>query len=158
MIIDKVSFVLENLEVIEISGDNVGTLSAAKFKDIIEKPTIEDHVMNGRICNQFIIEISKDANKKYDSFGRESVNYSFDRITKANDISIIEIDFDNGKHIEFYPVWTGENEYRNNAQESYISKTGNLYITISKKIGKKKKNIFNYFDKEIIDEKRMING
>ena len=79
----------------------------------------------------------------------------FDRITKYNDITHINIVYEDGE--EYISVDYDDNsneatEAENINQKTYMSSCGVLYIVIAKG-----KGIFDYYDKELIEDQDKIN-
>ena len=79
-------------------------------------------------------------------------NMGVDHIRIPVDFELIEDYVEDGQepiveHYNYYVHWVGDSDYENEAQKSYISNDGNLYIVISDG-----KNIADYFDLETIND------
>lgn len=160
MIIKQIDFILENCEIVSIPGYYIGFIDINDIKTNISRVAC-NCVMEMRVCNDFAIEIHRDANKKYAPFDiddPERITSTFDRLTKWRDITSIELtltdneyyDEDFDEHIETNKIflhWTGDNEFENAGQLCYINKSGDLYITVNDG----KKSMYDVFGKEIDD-------
>lgn len=157
MKLKEITFVLENCDCITIDGKYIGNFLVEDIRTSIQR--IACNAINKMdIANTFAIEIHKDANKERCVLGCEDYKQmTFDRFTAWNDITSIEFELveeyvEEGKepiveHYDYYVNWVGENDQENEAQKSYISKVGNLYIVIADG-----KDIEDFFDKEDIDD------
>ncbi len=141
MKIKKLTFILENCEVIEIDGKYVGDIGIKKIEERLRRIGI-DKIMAEKICSEFYVEIHKDANQPFRPFNVGEPVMPFARLDDDADICTIEIECENNGVIITYKYvvkWTGKSNYYNELQDSFIGLNGNLYL----KIGKKK--IEKYF-------------
>lgn len=138
MKIKKLTFILENCEVIEIDGKYIGEICISKIKEKFRRIAV-NAVETYKECGKFYIEIHKDANIEYKSFNIGEPKKIFDRLEESPDITHIEIECDNNQIYEYVVKWAGNSDYANKLQDSYIGDQGTLFI----KIGKK--NIEKYF-------------
>lgn len=93
-------------------------------------------------------ELFREANKPHYEFGMDSCETTvFERIADAQDITSIEITYQDDTKDIFYVDFNGE--YTNSNQDSYISKTGDLFVTIIKD-----KEVFEVFKKRKCDSKK----
>lgn len=107
-------------------------------------------------AKEFAIEIHKNANKEHLELSCESFKTTVFDVLERGDITSIEFELEeqyveDGKiprkeYYDYYVDWCGESDYINEAQKSYISKPGHLYLVIDKN-----SKIDDYFDKEEID-------
>ena len=132
MNIKKITFILENCEVIEIDGKYIGEICVNKIKERITRIAV-NAVEAYKECGEFYIEIHKDANGVYPATSNPIPLGIFDRLTDYNDITHIEIECDNGEVYEYFTKWGGDSDYINKLQDSYIGDQGTLYIKIGKK-------------------------
>lgn len=140
MKIKKLTFIMENCEVIEIDGKYIGEFYCGKIKEKISRIGINGFGM-WKECGEFYVEIHKDANQVYKELG---VTKAFERLSEYPDICHIEIEFDEPASIVKYSLkWEGEFDSANIIQDSYISEKGHLYI----KVGKK--DLFKYFRDDV---------
>lgn len=168
MIIKQIDFILENCEIVSIPGYYIGFIDINDIKTNISRVAC-NCVMEMRVCNDFAIEIHRDANKKYAPFDiddPERITSTFDRLTKWRDITSIELtltdneyceeDFDEhtdsifSETIETHKIflhWIGDSEFENAGQLCYINKSGDLYITVNDGT----KSMYDVFGKEIDD-------
>lgn len=153
--IKEVEFVLENCEVITIPGKYIGELDINNIRTTFGR--IACNAFSKRTCSDSIyIEIHKDANVDYLPFGVENLKTKiFDRLAGGNDITHIKYSLinDDGEILaqeDITPTWTGESDYENEAQKSYVSKLGHLYIVIDKD-----NDVDSIFGDDINDEDYM---
>lgn len=163
MKLKSITFILENCDYITIDGKYIGDFLVEDIHTSIRRiacNSIEKVVS----ANTIAIEIHKDANKIRKQFAGISdlpdsfAQMTFDTLKCYNDITQIEfelVDEDeldvSGEVYNYYTDWTGNSDYVNEAQKSYISKDGNLYIVIADG-----KQIEDFFDKEDIDNRNYM--
>ena len=113
------------------------------------------------VANTVVIEIHKDANKERYQFDQNHIEnfkqMTFDRFKEYGDITSIQFELEEDyveeeqvprrEYHDYYVDWTGDSEYTNNAQKTYLSKEGNLYIVIAEG-----KNIEDFFVLEEIED------
>lgn len=158
------TLVLENCDSIEIEGKYVGDFLVDDLKTSIKRIACNS-IDKIEVANTIAIEIHKDANKERYQFAQtqneDCKQMTFERLDKCADITsiyfVLEKDYVEPGQVpceecyNYYVDWTGESEYVNEAQKTYISKGGHLYIVIAD--GKK---IEDFFDlQEIEDEEHM---
>lgn len=165
MKLKNITFVLENCDSITIDGKYIGDFYVGDIKREIKR-IASNAICEMNITNNFMIEIHKDANVKrcdfFDVFSftdKENSHMTFDRFLECNDITSIDFvleeesnDFDYPcKAYSYYVNWVGDSDYVNEAQKTYLSKAGHLYIVISKE-----EYVSDFFDlEEINDEDEM---
>ncbi|KAA9007295.1 hypothetical protein F4V43_02070 [Paenibacillus spiritus] len=130
MKIKSVEFALENCEVLSIDGKYIGNFQVRDLKKHITKHY--NSIMHMTTCELFSIAISREANKEYNAFDVEEWKHNLFERLSARDICSVDLIYEDGTKDEFYVDWVGESEYKNEAQDSYVSKLGDLYIVISK--------------------------
>lgn len=164
MKLKKITLVFENCDAVTIDGKYIGYFLVDDICTSIKRIAC-NAIERVDIANTFAIEIHKDANKERYQFDQTDYEdfkqMTFDRIGNCRDITSIQFELiedyvEEGQvprveHYDYYVDWTGESEYKNNAQTNYLSKCGNLYIVISG--GKKIDDFFDF--KEINDEQFM---
>ena len=152
--VKSVNFVLENCEVINIEAKYFGQLLLEKIRTKVYRVAMNS-ISRMQVVNRVAIELFSEANVPYDSFGEESRETIFDRLTNYNDITQIELLYDDeGKDTELFIVnWVDGDKCgcTNKLQKSYTSKPGNLYILIGKDMKLK-----NFFDKEEIEDEQCM--
>ena len=161
MKLKEITFILENCDSITIDGKYVGDFLVEDIRTSVSR--IACNAINKMdIAYTFAIEIHKDANKERYPFGFiEDKELTFNRLVAYDDITsidfkLIEDYVEEGQepiieHYHYYIHWTGESDYVNESQKSYISNVGNLYIVIADG-----KNIEDFFDKEAIDDEEEM--
>lgn len=153
MKIRELTFVFENCEFITIDGKYVGGFYLDDIKTRISR-TACNSVDKFDVANSIAIELHKDADRPYMSFGEEHQSV-FERINKHSDITSIEFTLTNDREEEgvdeqtyqYYVNWTGDSEYKNAAQSTFVSNLGNLYLIVADG-----KNVFDFFDEKCIEE------
>ena len=152
--VKSVNLILENCEVINIEAKYFGQLLLEKIRTKVYRVAMNS-ISRMQVVNRVAIELFSEANVPYDSFGEESKETIFDRLTNYNDIAQIELIYDDeGKDTELFIVnWIDDDQCgcTNKLQKSYTSKPGNLYILIGKDMKLK-----NFFDKEEIEDEQCM--
>ena len=96
--IESIILHCENCESIEIEGRHIGEIFIDGMKEVIRRRG--NKITKYRICEDFVLEIHRDANKRYKTFGMISDDVLFDRIINARDIVSITIKYDVSKTSE----------------------------------------------------------
>lgn len=157
MRLKNIEFIFENCEVINIDGKYIGDFLIDDITTSIMR-TACNCIQKCDIAHTIAIEIHKDANKEHYILGQTHIaefkQTVFDRLSACDDITSIEFTLEewcNGKlkdtTYSYYVDWTGDSEYSNEAQVTYQSKAGHLYILI-----KDKARFDDYFDMDLIDD------
>lgn len=166
MKLKAITFGLENCDSITIDGKYVGEFNCEDIRRSISRVACNAiNIID--TCYDFVIEISKSANKERYQFDQTDYEdfkqMTFDRLTKFSDIASITLEFidqiysDNDddlrtekelEPITYYISWTGDSDYTNDSQKYYISDLGNLYIVINHK-----KCIFDVFNIETVNDR-----
>lgn len=152
MKLKKINFLFENCESVTIDGEYIGDFLVDDIKTSIRR-TACNSINRVDEAYTFAIEIHKDANEVRNmgcpSFLEGAEKMIFDRFMEQADIVRIEFElcdiYTEDEHYIFNVHWTGDKDYTNVAQKTYISKSGNLYIAIGEK------PFEEYFDIEIIN-------
>jgi len=126
--IQSIELLLENMEAIRLSPDEVKNFYCNGITGVITKVT-HDCVLSRNTCREMCLELCGSANKKYDSFGEESKLRAFERLTTP-DIVIVEVKYTDGNEDEVYVPWNEDKEDINGYQTSYITPRGDLRIYI----------------------------
>ena len=136
MKLKNIEFTFENCEVINIDGKYIGDFLVDDITTSIQ-----------RVCNSIM---------KFDV--AHTIATVFDRLSACDDITSIEFTLEEWCDGElkdttysYYVDWTGDSEYSNEAQVTYQSKAGHLYILI-----KDKARLDDYFDVELINNPESI--
>ncbi|KAF6630583.1 hypothetical protein H6F38_14235 [Paenibacillus sp. EKM208P] len=128
----EVTFGLENCEALSIKGEYIGNFGVENIKSSIRKHY--NNISHFNVCDTFSMAINRGANKGYYAFDTKDEHYkqnTFKRLTQG-DIVSVDIIYDDDTKDEFYVHWEGENDYLNEAQKTYISELGDLFIVVSK--------------------------
>ena len=155
MLIRSIDLVLENCEVVTIEGKYIGNFYLGDIKQEIARMAC-NHIGMEEICYSFYVELHKDASKDYCPFGIETEKTNaFKRLQAYNDITQVTVrlynqyaeeqEEDIEKH--YLVHWTGDSEYENDSQKSYLADTGWLYLVIDEN-----NQIEDVFDIESIND------
>ncbi len=164
MKLKNVTLIFENCDYITIDGKYVGNLLVDDLHICFRRIAC-NAIEKVETANTFALEIHRDANKDRYQFGQSDVPHfkqkTFDRIEEYDDITSIEFELEDAyveegeiprvEHYEYYVDWVGESEYENEAQTSYISSDGNMYLVIAKD-----KGIGDFFDMEEINDSEAM--
>lgn len=156
-----ITFTLENCDQITVDGKYIGDFYVGDIKSEIRRIACNS-IMKMDISKEFAIEIHKKANKEHFELGCESFKTTvFEVLTRCNDITSIEFELEDQyvedeeipakEYYDYFVNWCGDSDYDNDAQKSYISKPGHLYLVIDKN-----SKIEDYFDKEEIDDEETM--
>lgn len=157
MKLKEITLCFENCDQITIDGKYVGNFLVDDIHTSIQR--IGCNAINRlNVANIFAIEIHKDANKERCSFGCVGDSeLTFDRLTAYCDITRVEFDLiddfaEDGQdpdveHYSYLVDWVGDSDDENEAQKTYISKAGYLYIIVAKN-----KSIQDFFELETIND------
>ena len=150
--IESVILHCENCESLEIEGRHIGEIFIVGMKENIRRHA--NTVKQYRKCEDFVLEIHRDANKKYKTFGMISDDILFNRINEIPDIVSITIKYDDRTVDDNIYVSYKEKEtfLINEYQHTYKSKSNHLYIVCSKD-----SSICDYFDLSYIDDEKAMN-
>lgn len=155
-----IEFVFENCDYIKIEGKYIGDFLVDNLETSIKRIACNS-IEKMDAANIIAIEIHKDANKERYQFGQSHIEdfkeMTFDRFKEYGDITSIQFELEEDyveegqvprkEYYDYYVNWTEDNEYINEAQKTYLSKSGNLYIVIADK-----KNIEDFFCLEDIED------
>lgn len=150
MKLNSITFTLENCETITIDGKYIGHFIVDKIERGVYR-LASNFFNKTQTANRIIIEIHKNANKEEDIFGSEKCGkqFVFNRL-RQGDITHIDFvleDENDSVSFSFATDWQGDNERVNDAQKTYESDCGHLYLVIENG-----KGIEDYFDKEDIND------
>lgn len=159
-----IEFVFENCDSIKIEGKYIGDFLVDNLTTSIKRIACNS-IEKMDVANTVAIEIHKDANKERYQFGQSNIEYfkemTFDRLKSYEDITSIQFELEEDyveegqsprrEYHDYYVSWTGDNEYVNEDQKTYLSKSGNLYIVIADK-----KNIEDFFYLEDIEDEEYV--
>lgn len=162
--IKYIEFIFENCDSIRIEGKYIGDFLVDNLTTSIKRIACNS-IEKMDVANTVAIEIHKDANKERYPFGRSNIEYfkemTFDRLKSYEDITSIQFELEEDyvkegqsprrEYYDYYVSWTGDNEYVNEAQKTYLSKSGNLYVVIADK-----KNIEDFFCLEDIEDEEYV--
>lgn len=159
-----ITFIFENCDSITIEGKYIGDFLIDDLETFIHR-TACNSIERVDAANTVAIEIHKDANKERYAFGQDNTDdlkqMTFDRFKEYADITAVQFELEENyiedekaartEHYDYYVDWVGESDYENEAQKTYLSKTGNLYIVIANE-----KRLDDFFDLEEVDDERHM--
>lgn len=149
--IESIILHFENCESIEIEGRHIGEIEVRGLKQVISRHG--NGIRNYRICDDFVLEIHKNADKKYHSFGMISDDVLFNRLMNTKDIVSLTIKYNDGTiDDDIYIPYKEEDTFLSNEyQKVYKSGPNHLYIVCSKE-----NLIKDYFDIGYINDEKSI--
>lgn len=165
MKLKQITFQLENCDSITIDGKYVGYFLVDELNISFERIAC-NAIDRIDVANVFAIEIHRDANKERYQFGQDGYEkfkqMVFDRFTRWDDITSIQFELvrecdeltsglESYDYYDYLIHWVGDSDADNEAQTSYISKDGHLYIVIAEG-----KTIEDFFNKENIDDSEYM--
>ena len=154
--IEKVEFVFENCESFEIDAKYFGQFHVENIYSAINRIACNS-IAKMQIANTIAFEIFSEGNIPYSPFGGQEQQNKFDRISAFSDITSIVLIYEDGSTEQYYVNYDDGGNYglgvENKNQKSYISTANNLYLIIQKDT-----DIFQFFNKEEIDDKEYIDS
>jgi len=150
-----IEFTFENCECFSIDAKYFGEFHITDFQTFIDRCAI-NYINKFTIANTIAFEIFSEADNTYYPFEDEEIaTTKFNRLKEHMDIVGIRLTYNDNTTEDFdvnYNEGTEEEIGSPNInQHVYISSLGNLYLTIVKD-----KNIEDFFDKELINDKSSI--
>lgn len=128
--IKSISLGFENCEDISIDKEYIYMLYFDNVAKGIYYNRPRDEICKYLTCEEFILELSGEADKPYESFGYPSEHTVFQRILLCRDITSVEICYDNGTSELIYVLCDGIES--NTFQTSCIKDSGHLLVCISR--------------------------
>lgn len=139
----KIGLSLENCEFIEVPRKYFGFLQIDNIKESIKRLGC-NYVTDMLECKTFFISIRNDLpNLESTLFSKEK---AIDRLKHYNDITSVVAYYEDGTERNIYVSWDEEDEQYNRYQDTYVNKSGDVYVSISKN-----KKLFDFISKEEID-------
>lgn len=128
--VKSITIVLENCEEIPISKEHIGSFHCKDITTAIARTSCNS-ISKEQYCEEFYLEIHKNADRHYSSFGTESDETVFKRLAYP-DITGINITYeDDTAEYCIMPWKDGDSTGCNNEyQTSHVSKSGNMHICI----------------------------
>ena len=133
MKVESINIILENCEVIGINRQYVGAFYITDIKRTISRLAMNS-ISDTINSDEIFIQVSSKANdvSAYLTTWGDNTTKPFDRIRQHNDITAIEIVWENKTNEYIYVDWGGNSDYTNSNQTSAINETtGDLYIAVS---------------------------
>ena len=162
MILDKITFILENCDSVTIDGKYIGSFNVEDIRTTISRVAC-NAIMKMECAHTFFVEIHKDADEKYFEFGQNDSRFEQEKFKRllVDDITAIEFDLvdqyakegeePRREHYDYYVEWTGDNDYVNASSHSFISDLGHLYIFIGPE-----EKYSEFIDKDVLNDKDAI--
>lgn len=125
--VKSITFVFENCESIDIPVRYIGLIHIGDICTEINR-VASNSIKKCNVAKEFFIEIFSEGDVEYYGYFRCS---KFERLLKSRDIKYIDILYENNTTETIYFEYSGnsQNEY----QDIWLSRLGNLYISISRK-------------------------
>ena len=123
--VTSLTLMFKNCESLEIPLKYIGHIFIGDIKTNIERITL-DNISQRDVAKEFFIEIFKEGDLPYDGLYNCNV---FERIVRYKDLYMLEIKYDdeNTQYITLAYNGSDHNIY----QDTWISRLGNLYLTVS---------------------------
>lgn len=144
--VKRITIVLENCETMSIEKEHIGMMLIDDIHAEIARRA--SNSISKILCSDTVaLELRKEANNvPYYPFGCDKTHSGgiFGRLREYNDITAIEIEYDDGDTEGIYVAYKSDGDHigaENCNQKSFLSNLGNLYIVI-----KDGKGIEDYFD------------
>ena len=155
-----IKFVFENCDSIKIEGKYIGDFLVDNLKTSIKRIACNS-IDKIDIAKTVVIEVHRTANQERYQFEQDYIKdfkqMTFDRFKEYRDITSIQFELEENyveegqvprkEYYDYYIDWTGDSEYKNESQKTYLSKKGNLYIVIADG-----SDIEEFFDLEEIED------
>lgn len=125
--VESITFMFKNYESIEVPAQYIGSVYIGDIQNNIERITV-NYIQEKVVCKELFIEIFKEFDGEYD--GLYNIN-KFERFMKLFNIVAVDLKYDDGASQYISVSYSGET--KNHYQETWISRLGNLYISISPK-------------------------
>lgn len=125
--IKKVTLVFENCEYMNFDVDEINYISMEKVSNEYIKSWYENTLREYRICRNFEILLTSDANNDYIPAWSDRVEgKKFDRILQCDDICTIEFKYFDDSRESFDLIWNKSSNQNNNYQKSKLVEDGLL--------------------------------
>lgn len=128
--VQSVTLVLENCEFLTFDQKDIGHFWCDEITSTIARIAC-NAITRLDYCKEFFIQLRNTANQTYDSFGGPSEHTTFERLHTFDDVTSVEVTYDDGSVDSCNVPWNEGNEYSNKFQTSFISDGGHLYLLIS---------------------------
>jgi hypothetical protein len=141
----QIELVLENCEVITVERKYLGSIYMSNFTEIISRH--RKSLIQSTVVNEFAIEIHRSLDETVAKQGLFDDYNPIQRLNKFNDITQLEITYEDGTKKHFYTHWHDDDEYNNRYQKNKLNQFGDLYIVISEN-----NDIDQYFNEYFIND------
>ena len=160
MRLKTVTFVLENCEMITMDGKYIGDFLVDDIHSNITRIAC-NAIEKTDIADTVAIEIHKNADANRDTFDEDSGTTTFKRLMRWDDVTQIEFELEEQyaegnqipcvEHYHYFVNWTGDDDMENEAQTTYLSAEGNLYLVIAAN-----KSIEDFFNLKAINDSESM--
>ena len=142
--VKKIELVFENCDYVEIQPEDIANLVINNISEKIRRIACNS-ISKYKVIDDMVITLTRNANKQYAPLGFiEDKEYIFDRITGWNDITSIDITYEDDTTDYITVTWTGDSDYNNDSQHSLLTPQGNLIIVIGNNVN----SVEDYLHKE----------
>ena len=149
--IKEIELVFENCESMTVPRNVIGQFDVEDVCTHIHR-VAANAISKYQVANKIAIEIFSEFDSEYFPFDVHDEDWKdsrFHRIVTCNDITSIEVVYQDDTRDIFYADFDGE--YDNANQKSMISSLGNLYIVIGKDM-----SMSNIFSDEYVEDKEAV--
>lgn len=132
----SIDIILENCEVIRVNREHIGYFCMSDVKKSIVRIGVNS-ISDFLQCDELYIEICSKVNHpdSYVSTRQDNDILPFDRILRYNDITSLDINYEDGSSECISVKWDEDSFYSNSYQTSKMNEfTGDLYIVVSDKV------------------------
>lgn len=141
--VKEIELVLENCEYIKVPTKHLANLIIEDIDISIRRNAINS-IDKLQTANSILIEIIKPETIKtlglFNEDDEESLSCS-KRLIQHEDITSVEVIYDDGSKEEFFVDWNWDNEYINSYQDTQLANNGHLHVLINRK-----KSLKEYLD------------
>lgn len=145
--IKSIDIIFENCEYISVNEKDVIYIEMNDVKNHIFR-IARNYIADLFYSDDIIIILNKEAKTKGSIFTKDLTG--IDRIKKYNDITSIEIKYENDSTKEIYIDWQESDALENKNQE-VLEKNDCIYIVINKDKKEKMKDILAEYDEETVN-------
>ena len=125
--VKSITFMFKDYESIEIPAQYIGSIYIGDIQHNIERIPV-NYIQETTVCKELYVEIFKEFDAEYD--GLYNMN-KFERFMYLFNIVAVELKYDDDTSQYISIPYKGEK--KNQYQEGWVSRLGNLYISISPK-------------------------
>lgn len=147
--VKAITLVLKNCECISFQRSQIGVFWCDEIHSCVSRIAMNS-ISKHLYCKELFVELNKSADQPYETFDQMSERTAFQRLLEFQDITHIEIEYDDGTKEYIAVPWDERDDYTNLYQSCTKSKSGHLYVLVCPD-----KKITDVVDQEYIDDPDM---